>query len=383
MLLRTPVILALALIGAASAGSAQTNEGARGQANTVGIVSAGDDPVSIHIVSDLAATLDGESLQILPIIGRGTVETVGDLLKRRSIDAAILPSDVLAYLRREPGMAGADQGLRYIVSLYQEQVHVLARREIRNLADLAGKRVSMGTPHSRAYITGSILFQGEKIAVEPVALDPAAAVQALRRGDIAALVHVAKKPARLFFDLNQTNGVHFLPVPLNAALASTYLPTRLGPEDYPLLIGQGEAGRGDPVSTVAIPMVLAVYNWPSGTGRYRGLTQLADRVFLRAAALHASAQQDPLWKGEFNPAETVPGWRRFAPAEARLKGEVGVGSGGSPASPPRQQGWGREEREALFEQYLRWRAERQTQGGGNIPSDEALFEEFLRSRSGQ
>jgi TRAP-type uncharacterized transport system substrate-binding protein len=260
------------------------------------------------------------TLRIAPLAGPGPVQNVADLLSVRGIDAAIVPSDVLPYLRGGR-LRGADSSIAYIKKLDQEEVHILARQDITSIADLAGKKVNFELRDSRAFITGSVLFRALKINVQPVSLDQPRALQQLRQGEIAAIVHVAKSPARLFFDLNRDDRVHFLPVPFTEEVSRTYLPARLAPADYPLLIGGGETGRGTPVATVAVPIVLAVNSRALETGENGHTSTLIDAASSRAIALQGRlsgpiSRQDQTME--------VPGWRRFVPTEDRLKGVTSV-----------------------------------------------------------
>ena len=54
-----------------------------------------------------------------------------------------------------------------------------------------------------------------------------AALEALRRGETAAVALVAGTPAPLFCDLIGENGWHFLSIPADAAVNAGYLPARL------------------------------------------------------------------------------------------------------------------------------------------------------------
>jgi uncharacterized protein len=331
---------------------------------TVGIVSAGGDPLSIRIVSDLAAALDDRTFHVLPIVGRGPVQTVTDLSRLEGADAGIVPSDVLPYLRRERRLQGADRALRHIGKLYEEELHVLARREIAGIADLAGRTVSFGVRDSGTCMTASLVFDALKVDVKPVFLDPASALGKLRRGEIAALTLVARKPVQLFYDLNRGDGVRFLPVPVTSALTAIYRPARLGIEDYPLLIGAGEAGRGTPVDTVAVPTVLAVRDWAPGSVRYAAVSRLADELFRHASALQAPGQ-DPAWR-KLDLAADVPGWDRFAPAQAGLNGDGAMPAAGAPSAsgtstappPVRRRSAPSEDPDALFREFLRWQGSR-------------------------
>ena len=60
------------------------------------------------------------------------------------------------------------------------------------------------------------------------------------------------------------DNLHFVPIPYSEPLQSDYLPSVLKAEDYPSLIPPG--GR---VDTVAVPAILAAYNWAPKTERYR------------------------------------------------------------------------------------------------------------------
>jgi hypothetical protein len=240
------------------------------------------------------------------------VQSIADLLSLKGADAAVVPADVLPYLQGDARFANANTSIGYVAKLDQEEVHILARREIGSLADLAGKRVNFGTPDSRASVTGSVLFQALRIGVQPVWLDEARAIEQLRRGEISAIVHVAKSPARLFFDVNRDDGVHFVPVPLTPDVARTYLPARLNPSDYPLLIGGGEAGRGVAVATVAVPVVLAVNNRALEGGRFNQLSRLIDAVTTSPAAPSPDTSAATAYA-----AAEVPGWRRLTPVEVR------------------------------------------------------------------
>src|SRR5215831_4293230 len=258
------------------------------------------------------------TLRIAPLAGEGPVQNVVDLLKFRRADAAIVPSDVLPYLRdgQNPGVGSS---IAYIEKLDQEEVHILARQDITSIADLAGKKVNFDLRDSRSFITGSVLFRALKINVQPVSLDQLRALQQLRQGEIAATVHVAKSPARLFFELNWDDRVHFLPVPYTEEVSRTYLPAHLAPADYPLLIGGGEAGRGTPIVTVAVPIVLAVNTRALETGGGRDISQLSDAALVHARA-HQGSTSRPVLTME------VPGWRRFVPTERGLNGDTGSGS---------------------------------------------------------
>jgi uncharacterized protein len=314
------LILTLTWLMTTAVAGAQGLEGPgeRGKTAAVGVLSRGSDESSIRMINDLVTVLYGESFRVMPVVGRGPVPNIGDILYMKGIDAAIVPTDVLAYLRRARLYPEAENSIRYIAKLYDEELHVLARRDIASIADLAGKPVNVDARGSGTNVTASLVFDALQVRIEPTSFEQPVALEMLKRGEIAALVYVTGKPARLFYDLNQQDGLHFLPVPRTPELLRTYVPARLGIEDYPLLIGSGEAGRGQPIETVAVSAVMAIYNWAPGSDRYRAASQFCTAFFRNVAALQIPPRH-PKWK-EVDLTAEVPGWQRFGPAEAWIAG---------------------------------------------------------------
>jgi len=115
------------------------------------------------------------TLRIAPLAGQDPVEDVIELLNFRRADSAIVPSDVLPYLR-DGRLPGADSSIAYIKKLDQEEVHILARQDITSIAELAGKKVNFNVRDSRSFVTASVLFRALKINVQPVSLDQPRAV---------------------------------------------------------------------------------------------------------------------------------------------------------------------------------------------------------------
>jgi TRAP transporter TAXI family solute receptor len=289
--------------------SAQAAMTVRANAGTVGVISGGVDGTYIRIAADLAAVLDdGDRLRVLPIVGRGSVQNISDLMFVRGIDVAIVQSDALAFVRGRRLYPGAEQVIQYITKLYDEEVHVLARQEITRVQDLAGKRVNVDVAGSGTAMTASLIFEALGVAVE-TANDPQdVALDKLRRGEIAALVYVAGKPARLFSSIPADSGLRFLPLPMTPALIETYLPARLGAEQYPGLVPPDA-----PVDTLAVGAVMAVYAWPPGTERYRKVATFVEALSSRFENF-LRPPRHPKWR-EVNLEAQVPGWARFSPSQ--------------------------------------------------------------------
>ena len=269
------VICALPLLLAASGAVAETGE-------TITLRAA--DPETDEKVVALARQLTGAGVPVSPAPGYGPLGNLAGLLEHRQAEVAVLPASLMLYLRQinRGDTAGS---LRYIARFESLPVHILARQPVGSITQLSGQPVGFGANDSLSFITATELFKLLNVPVRPFAAAPADALRMVRRGQLAALVYVGDVPARLFFDLNrQEDSLQFVPVPLTPALTRTYVPAQLNIQDYPLLIGEGEAGSGTPVSTVAVPMLLAVYDWPADSDEYRRLSRFAT-TYARAGSL--------------------------------------------------------------------------------------------------
>jgi hypothetical protein len=223
-----------------------------------------------------------------------------------------LQTDVLDHAKQANYFPGIETWISYIAKLYNEEVHILARRDVKGVADLANQKVNVDLRGAGTAITASRLFDLLKITVTATYDDQEVALGKLRKGEIAALAFVAGKPAPLFCNIAAEEGLHFLAVPLNPAITAAYVPTRLSAQDYPGLV---PADR--PVDTVAIGTVLAAANLQYGSERYRNLVNFVD-AFFTGFQLLLDPGHHPKWQ-EVNLMAELPGWRRFPPAEQWLQ----------------------------------------------------------------
>ena len=285
----------------------------RSTRGTVGIISGSINGTYIHIASDLAAVLDdGNNLRILPIVGKGSLQNIKDILFLKGVDIGIVQSDVFAFVKREQIFPRIDRKIHYITKLYNEEIHLLARGNIETVQDLKGRNVNFGLRGSGTNFTAKIVFDVLRIEVNPEFLDQALALERLKSGEISALVYVAGKPTKLFQDVTLKHDVHFIPLVHSAELLQTYLPSWLTHDDYPHLIPSGKS-----VDTLAVGAVMAVYNFKPGSVRYGKVTRFIDSFIFHFTKFlepprHAKWQEVNLW------AE-VPGWTRFSYAESVLE----------------------------------------------------------------
>jgi TRAP-type uncharacterized transport system substrate-binding protein len=322
--------------------------------------------ISVRIAEDLASVVnDGATRRVVPVVGQGSLGNLIDLKHLRGIDMAILPADILDYTREQKLFAGIDTSITYITKLYNEEFHLLARPEIKSIADLANRKVNVDLRDSGTAITAKRLFDLVKLTVAPVNDVPDVALEKLRNGEIAALAFVAGKPAPLFYALNGGDGLHFLALPFSSAVAAGYVPARLTATDYPRLVPQDQA-----VDTVAVAAMLAVANLQQAPDRNRNVANFVDAFFTGFPSLLEPGHH-PKWQ-EVNLTAEVPGWRRYPPAEQWLQRNLQVAKAPNP-----------EELLSMFARFVDER--RQSTGGAEMTQQEKynLFQQYQRWETGQ
>ncbi len=335
--------------------------------NTVGLVAGSPEEGALPFANEIARVLaagqetgpNGElALRVLPIVGRGGLHDIRDVLSLPGADLAITQEHMLARLEETKELGDLKTKLVYITKLFSEELHVVARQDIRQLSDLAGKPVNVGDLGGSAEDIVRGLFKLLGLTISEVRMGQDEALEEMRQGRVAATAFFASKPAAIAERLISDGGFHLIPVPFSAD-ATTYLPTSLRNEDYPKLIPAGAE-----IETVAVATVLIAYNWPEKSSRYQLLGNFVDTFFSRFSELQAASRHGK-WQ-EINLAATLPGWKRFKPAERWLRNsqprETGTNLTGSVSRPGTSRRTASEvrgvEAERLFEEFLLWREQR-------------------------
>src|SRR5258705_8109951 len=136
-------------------------------------------------------------------------------------------------------------------------------------------------------------------------------MEKLKKGDLDAVIVVGGKPYVSVTTFNNDGRFHLAAVDYSKPLQSDYLPAKLTSKDYPNLIPEGET-----VETIAVPSVLAAYNWAPNTERRRKLALFVDAFFTKFAALQ-NPPFHPKWKEVSLPAP-LAGWNRLPLAQQWL-----------------------------------------------------------------
>ena len=328
--------------------------------NTVSIVSGNPNGTYLSICYDISAVLDdGDDLRVLPIIGKGGGQNVKDILYLRGVDMGITQSNILRYFN-ETGEVGRniENRMRYIARLYNEEMYVLVRQEYNTLQDLRGKTVNFSDIGSGTQTTSKLIFKDLKIPVKEVNMGQGDAIEALKKGEIDATILIAGKPAGAFAKLQPNPAYKLIPVPYTPELFEHYLPTKLGNDDYPNMIPKDQ-----PIDTVAVSAVLAVFNWDPKTDRYRRVAKFTEAFFANFDKF-LEKPRHPKWK-EVNLAAELPGWTRFGAAQELLAKEKGSGADSAQLKEAFEQfltktaqqegrGMSKARREELFAKFMEW-----------------------------
>ena len=253
-------------------------------ANTVTLISGTIGGTYVQFGADLASVLDdGNKLRVLPIVGRGSVQSVADILFLQGVDLGIVRADTLDYLERKGFAKDIKKQFTYVTKLYNEEMHVIASKSIRNLRELDGKTISVDLPNGGTFVTALTVFERLGIKPKVVYIEQRIALEKLRAGEIDAVIVVGGKPYKSVSGFKDDR-FHLVTVDYDKPLQSDYLPATLNAKDYPNLIAEQEK-----VDTIAVPAVLAAYNWAPNTDRYRKLAQFVDALFHEVSGVPESA----------------------------------------------------------------------------------------------
>ena len=209
---------------------------------TIGVAGGLLEGTFIRYAADLAKVLDdGDNLRVLPIVSYGAVGNISDLIYLRGVDLAITYADALDYFKTVEKVPNIERRVNYVIPMFQGEVHIYARDDIKSIEDLAGKKVNFNTVGSAANYTGGIVFDRMGVKVERLFMNNSVALEALYRGEIAALVHVVGKPNELFSRAAPKPGFKFLPIDFTDKFKDFYVPSELTSTDYPQLIEKGKS----------------------------------------------------------------------------------------------------------------------------------------------
>jgi TRAP transporter TAXI family solute receptor len=242
------------------------------RAEDIGMVTGSTTGTYFQFGQDIAKVARTAGLEVLVKESEGSSDNILRLVSRENAALGIVQSDVLGLLSRseDPEVRRISERLRLVFPFYNEEVHLLARKDIRRFEDLDGKRVVVGMKGSGDWITATNLLH--MINIKPakrIELPPPEGASAVLRGEADVMVYVAGKPVKLFttFQELQKNpqysplvqAVHFVPL-THERMLQEYVAATIGPDDYTWL--------SETISTVAVKAVLISFDFSSRSNPY-------------------------------------------------------------------------------------------------------------------
>jgi len=350
-------------------GSAQTKQALN--QNTVTLITGTIGGTYVQFGADLASVLDdGNKLRVLPIVGRGSVQSVADILFLQGVDIGIVRADTLDYLERKGFAKDIKKQFTYVTKLYNEEMQVIAPKSVNSLRDLEGKTVSVDLPNGSTFVT--VLTVADRIGMKAnwVYIEQRIAMEKLKKGEVDAVIVVGGKPYKSVSNFANDGRFHLVKVDYEKPLQGDYLPASLTSKDYPNLIAEGES-----VDTIAVPALLAAYNWAPNTDRYRKLTNFVDAFFTKFPQFQ-NPPFHPKWK-EVSLSAPLAGWQRLPYAQQWLDthGIEPVARGRFDDFLKQSSAAGRlpsdTDKEALFRQFKTWEAEQNARAQAQAPAPKA------------
>lgn len=278
------------------------------QQRNIGIMAGAIGSTTARLAEDLSRTMSGKSgMQIRAMLGKGSSQNINDLLYLRGVDLAFVNADILANIKITKPNHPAIGNLAYITKVTDSELHLVVRKDsgIESIYDLASKKVNMGNQSSGSALTSRLVLRLLGIDVSGSFMFPTNGLEALKKGELDAAFFVGAKPLPLLQSIQDDDGLKMISIPFSDRLAGIYDEAAFLSEDYPAIVEEKF------VSTISVPVVLAVYNrFAKGSSRYKNLAIFSD-LFLESIPSLQQPPRHPKWK-ELDLNATVDGWRRFS-----------------------------------------------------------------------
>ncbi|MFK5978059.1 MAG: TAXI family TRAP transporter solute-binding subunit [Rhizobiaceae bacterium] len=272
------------------------------------IMTGGPSGTYIQIGKDLAKLEARCGLTLNVLESGGSLENFVGVRKRAHTQFGIVQSDVLDYFKtfqaNDPEVQRAISGVRIMFPLYNEEVHILAKREIATLADLNGRKVAVGNKGSGTYLTSSLIMDIMQLRnVTRIATPAKDGLAKLMNGEIDALIYIAGAPTKLFSDPN-IDGSRFHLLSINEPLLqASYVAANIKAGTYPF--------QPEEVDVIAVKAVMMTYEYRIQKNRYqkescKAVSDLSNLMLTNLDRLKAEGH--PKWKN-VDLAAIPPGWQ--------------------------------------------------------------------------
>src|SRR4026207_1286110 len=140
------MVLAIGLVAAGFATIGAGKDRAPNQdSDWLGVIAGDDAGSEAELAAEMAELFANDSpFRVVPVPGDSGLKNISRLLHDPHIDAGFISTDVLAGAKTQSAGNDLAERLQVVARFCPQEVHVLARANIKSLADLAGKKVNIG-----------------------------------------------------------------------------------------------------------------------------------------------------------------------------------------------------------------------------------------------
>ncbi len=223
----------------------------------MGIMTGGPKGTYYQFGLNLKTLFESANVDLRVDNSKGSVENIYAVYQKPETQLGIVQSDVLAFVSQvqtNPTLKQIASKTRMVFPLYNEEVHLLGRKDIVNFDYLAGKRVAIGTEGSGNYLTSRLLFKVSGIEpAEMLTIGLDEALDQLKQGKIDAMFYVAGFPVKLFSEnLTAEDNLALIPI-TNKSILEFYPQSEIPAGTY--------SWQDAAVTTVAVKAVLISYDF--------------------------------------------------------------------------------------------------------------------------
>lgn len=223
----------------------------------MGIVTGGPKGTYYQFGLNLRQLVERAGIDLRVDNSNGSVENIYSVYQKPKTQLGIVQSDVLAFvsqIQTNPAMKRIAGKTRMVFPLYNEEIHLLGKKDIPDFDYLAGKRVAIGTEGSGNYLTSRLLFKVSGIEpAEMLTYGLDEALTELKEGKIDAMFYVAGFPVKLFTEnVTPEDNLALVPI-LNKSILEFYPQSEIPAETY--------SWQKETVSTAAVKAVLISYDF--------------------------------------------------------------------------------------------------------------------------
>ena len=246
---------------------------------TIGMPTGSSGGTYFPMGSDIASLAAKQGLDINVKTSAGSLDNIRRMAGSENAGISIVQSDVIDYLSKNPSKINKSvlQSLKLVFPLYNEEVHLLARKEITSIKDLENKQVVVGKLGSGTHITANNILNIVDVGVNQIYdLTPKEAYESLVLGKVDAVFFVGGKPVSYVNGLLEmssneslrkyTDNIHLVPLD-DERLNDSYAKASFLPQDYVTKDGLHQLTKIT-VPTVAVKAIMVSHDFSKKTSYY-------------------------------------------------------------------------------------------------------------------